>query len=280
MRVLTLNLEFGGWYVAAATGRTDYVDEYVRRLRRCRPDVVCLQETVRPPGRRPGGAAARRRDVGRCLAARLGWHHRGRARHGLAVLSPHPRRRARVPGAHRRPVMAVHCAGWWVGNAHLNDEPFTAYSLLGRPYSASTPRRCGVRAAVQLSYATRGPDLECLLAAAPRAGRAVLCGDLNEPSPWDGADAPPWRCGRRLAAAGWVDAAAAAAARAGRAAASPTADVRGQRRERPGNPPLRLDYVYVAPGAGRVRAARALRGWRWRGRWLSDHLPLLVALEP
>lgn len=275
MKVLTINIEFGGYYLYAATGRSfGYVDRYVDLIRKHDIDVVCFQEAIFLGARRTF-------DITKRIAARLGYFHKAHKHHYLSMVSRYPL--TRVGGGHGSPHPFLTCRlvdqrgrAFTISNVHLNDEPFTYYSLLSIPYN-NTPADLTPQQAVDLSYEAKRDDLTAMLKHhATPDGVDVVCGDFNEMSHLDkvrtrGAQRRrrrlPWRCSRLMRRHGFVDAARVKWKRRNQY----TCDVVGT-----DNPPMRIDYVYVR-GAS-VSDVQYLSGLKWKGRHMSDHVPVLATL--
>lgn len=245
LRLLSYNIRYGG------VGREAVLAAVIRD---CAPDVVVLQEAVRP-------------EVVRALAADTALPICGATRgRSLAFLS-------RLPVTHRwrRPV--------WSKHAFLEltclDAPLRIIGVhLSAIHAAWTERRRTIelRSLLEAIRASTSP--------APH----VLLGDFNTLAPGELLDVrrlPPrlrpfvwlsggsirWRAVRRVLEAGYADGWRVAHPDAPRAATFPTWD-----------PHLGLDYAFVpAADAGRIRRCEVIQSDPARAA--SDHFPLLVELD-
>lgn len=247
LRLLSYNIQRGG------VGREERLAEVIRG---CAPDVVVLQEAIRP-------------DVVERLAALTGLGISG-ARRGrsLAFLSRLP-----VDYAWRRPVWSKHAF------LDLTLHPLSVRVIgvhLSALHAAWTERR-------------RSVELRSLLRAVQAStppGLHLLAGDFNTLAPGERLDTrrlPPrlrpfvwlsggsirWRTVSHVLAAGYVD--AWRVTHPDSEAAVPTFPV--------WDPHLRLDYAFVpATHASRVQRCEVVLDGP--ARVASDHFPLLVELSP
>jgi len=265
MKILSINIEFGGYYLFEHCKSYGFIEAYGDLIRKQHIDVVCFQECM--------FLGEKSFDTSKKLAKQLGWFHIGHPKHYLSMISKFPLKRIGGGRGSVHPFLACmftddHGKVWRVANLHCNDQPFTYYSLIGLPYP-NTPPDLTPKKAATLSYESKEDDLNATLRSMrSRSKRVIICGDFNEPSHLD--QDIPWKCSRELARRGFIDTIRDKHPDPRRFPMF-TCDV--QRKETETNPPLRIDFMYAKSKPKHVDYLRELK---WKGQYLSDHLPIVA----
>lgn len=258
MRIATVNVEFGGYYMYGKS-KFAFVDRYVKIVNDNKIDVVCFQEAVlyamKPPV-----------DVTKLIAGKLGYSHVANRKAQISIISRWPLTVLSPTGFN---FLLCRCNNVVVANVHLNDQPNTYYSLLGKPYGG-TPLQVTEKQAVDLSWESKSEDIGQLLKAVGRSP-AIICGDFNELSHLDSL---PWKVSRAFYAKRFTDVIRYFKPDC-RKHPLYTCDV--QRKETKGNPAMRIDMMYyrgVTP-----KSVRYLTGLKLANQYMSDHIPVVGSFD-
>ena len=257
MRIATINVEFGGYYLYKKS-KFAFVDRYAELINSNKIDIVCFQEAVLYEGKPT--------DVTKLIAKKLDYYHIANRKAQISIISKWPLTQT---GPTVFNFLLCKCNNILIANVHLNDQPNTYYSLLGKPYGG-TPLQVTEKQAVDLSWESKSEDINQLLKAV--SGKpAIICGDFNELSHLDSL---PWKVSRAFYAKRFIDVVRYFKPDAKKFPLY-TCDV--QRKETKGNPSMRIDMIYYR--GFNLKSFKYLINLKLAGQYMSDHVPIMAHFD-
>lgn len=172
VKIASINMEYGGCNMSLQ----NVFREYYKLILENDLDIICFQETH---------YCSKDIDVSKLLAKKLGYHHSSNKKAYISTISKYPMRSFHTNKNYLTSLININDKQIFVTNIHLNDKPFTLFSLNNIPYN-ETPRNISPQEAVKLSYESKKDDIEEILEFYENINYpSILCGDFNEISHLD-----------------------------------------------------------------------------------------------
>jgi exonuclease III len=281
IKILTLNMEYGGSYLYDEFKNFSYLDDYIKIIKKNKIDVICFQEIILLHDKKPEINIAMR------IAKKLGYYHASNEESYISIISRFPLKKIcsmkKNCNVHKHNILCcivdtLDGEQFMVCNIHLNDEPNTYYSLLGLPYN-NTPLNVTEKQAIDIAWKGRKDDILELLDTINRNNiypsiPTIICGDMNEPSHLDGK--VEWKVSKTLYINGFTD-----IVRYNYPSYKKyplyTCDLDTQKKDIATNPPMRIDMIYSRGlDIGRFKYMYRLKK---KGIYMSDHIPILASFK-
>jgi exonuclease III len=163
MKLITLNIEYGGKYIIEKFGYEYFINQYVVLMQDI--DIICMQEIYYDA-----------LDMSLKLAMELDMYHMINDEYEIAILSKYPITLLELGSGY----MICQIGDLKVCNVHFTDIPCSAYSLMGIHYY-NTKNNMDVETAIDSSFECRKDQIESILKHKPN----FIVGDFNEMSHLD-----------------------------------------------------------------------------------------------
>ena len=258
MKVLSINIEYGGYYLYEKTKSFSFIDKYVELIKIHDIDVVCFQEAI--------FLGKKEFDITKIIADKLGYYHKSNKYSYLSIISKFPLKKI---SNNKYNFITCLCNDLLITNLHLNDEPNTYYSLINRPYN-NTPMNINEKQAIDLSYESKEKDIKNMLSLIKNKN-GIICGDFNELSHLDSIE---WKTSKKIYKKGFKDVVRYFYPDSKKYPLY-TCDI--QRKETKGNPPMRIDMIYFK--GLKPKCVKYLYKLKLKWYYLSDHIPILTTFD-
>jgi exonuclease III len=188
IKIASINMEYGGALLYGKTkSKKAVIKKYIDLIQDNKLDIICFQEAF---------FYNTHIDTTKTLAKKLGYYHTNHKKAYLSIISKYP-----ISVEYKKNnVLTCKCyigeTKIYVTNIHLNDIPFTIYSLYNIPYP-NTPMNISVKEAIDLSYESKESDINSVLKFYKKIKEpSIICGDFNELSYYD--SDIKWKVSRKL----------------------------------------------------------------------------------
>jgi endonuclease/exonuclease/phosphatase family metal-dependent hydrolase len=179
IKIASINIEYGGALLyQKIKSKKEIIGKYVDLIKKNNIDIVCFQEAF---------YYNTSLDTTKSIATKLNYYHTNDEKSYLSIISKYPFEQIVNPSKFNilSCTLKINNQLIYISNIHLNDVPFTIYSLYGIPYP-DTPMNITVNQAINLSYQTKKSDIDYLIKFYQKNNNpCVICGDFNEISHLD-----------------------------------------------------------------------------------------------
>jgi exonuclease III len=275
IKVLTLNMEYGGSYLFDEIKNFSYLDNYVKLIKKHNIDIICFQEIILLHDMKPEINVAKK------LANKLDYYIESNEASYISIISRFPLKR--LEQDNKKNKFNIVCCkvkldsetDICVCNVHLNDEPNTYYSLLGLPYN-NTPFNVTKKQAIKIAWEGRKDDIKEMLQIINSNNMpTIVCGDFNEPSHLDNSKVK-WKVSSTMYDNHFIDIVRHYYP-SYKKYPFYTCDLDTQKKDQPTNPPMRIDMIYFRDMD--PKKFKYMYKLKKNKMYLSDHVPILARFD-